>query len=232
MQIQREYYQPLAAAYIRGKLHALAASEHPELFEPELDELNDDKLAQLVALAQSHELRLHRFKRSLELPRVQKILGVLKGLQPANLLDIGTGRGVFLWPLLDALPYLPVTCIDRLDYRVADLQTMHAGGITRLNATHGDVTDLPFADHSFDVVTMLEVLEHVPQTRHALSEVCRVAQRFVLFSVPSKEDDNPEHIHLFTQQQLSQLLAEQGVKRLRFEYVPNHMIIIARIEHT
>lgn len=33
MQIQREYYQPLAAAYIRGKLNTLASSEHPELFE-------------------------------------------------------------------------------------------------------------------------------------------------------------------------------------------------------
>ena len=232
MQIQREYYQPLAAAYIRGKLHALASSGHPELFKPELDELNDGQIAQLLALAQSHELRLHRFKRSMELPRVQKVLGILKGLQPLNLLDIGTGRGAFLWPLLDTLPYLPVTCVDRLDYRVADLQTMHTGGITRLEATHGDVTALPFVDHSFDVVTMLEVLEHVPETRLALSEVCRVAQRFVLFSVPSQADDNPEHIHLFTQHQLGLLLAEQGLKRIHFEYVLNHMIVIAGIEHS
>src|SRR5579859_7267155 len=151
MQIQREYYQPLAAAYIRGKLHTLAGREHPELFEPELDELNDEELGQLVTLAQNHELRLHRFKRSTELPRVQKVLGTLKGLQPANLLDIGTGRGTFLWPLLDAFAYLPVTCVDRLDYRVADLQTMHMGGITRLEALHGDVTALPFADRSFDI---------------------------------------------------------------------------------
>jgi ubiquinone/menaquinone biosynthesis C-methylase UbiE len=167
----------------------------------------------------------------MDLPRVQKVLGVLKGLQPANLLDIGSGRGAFLWPLLDALPYLPVTCIDRLDYRVADLQAIHTGGLVRLNALHGDVTTLPFTDRSFDVVTMLEVLEHVPETRQALAEVCRVAQRFVLFSVPSKADDNPEHIHLFDQQQLRALLAEQGVIRVHVEYVLNHLIVVARIEH-
>jgi ubiquinone/menaquinone biosynthesis C-methylase UbiE len=230
MQTQREYYQPLAAAYIRGKLHTIAGGKYPELFGSELEALSDDAIARLVALAREHELRLHRFKRSMDLPRVQKVLGILKGLQPANLLDIGTGRGVFLWPLLDALPYLPVTCVDRLDYRVADLQAMHAGGLTRLSALYGDVTTLPFADGNFDSVTMLEVLEHVPETRKALAEVCRVARRFVLFSVPSKADDNPEHIHLFNQQQLRALLAEQGVTRVHVEYVLNHLIVVARIE--
>ncbi|MFO8083850.1 MAG: hypothetical protein R6U27_05975 [Desulfobacterales bacterium] len=46
-------------------------------------------------------LRLHRFKRNHSLPRVQKVLGILKTIQPASLLDIGTGRAVFLWPLID-----------------------------------------------------------------------------------------------------------------------------------
>src|SRR4051812_36148428 len=116
MQIEREYYQPLAAAYIRGKLRAIASQEYPEQFEPAPGELSDTAIAQLVRLARTHELRLHRFKRSMELPRVKKILGILQGLQPTSLLDIGTGRGAFLWPLLDAWPTLPVTCIDRLDY--------------------------------------------------------------------------------------------------------------------
>jgi hypothetical protein len=32
------------------------------------------------------------------LPRVRKVLGVLRGVHPANLLDVGSGRGAFLWP--------------------------------------------------------------------------------------------------------------------------------------
>lgn len=229
MRIQREYYQQFAAAYIRGKLRTLTGDEYPELFLPALEELSDEAIGRLLELAQAHELRLHRFKRSMELPRVQKVLGMLRGLQPSSLLDIGTGRGAFLWPLLAALPELPVTCLDRQDYRVADLQAIHEGGLTRLSALIGDVTALPFENQSFDVVTMLEVLEHVPDTRKAVTEVCRVARRFVLMSMPSKEDDNPEHIHLFNQQQLRALYAEQGVTRVHFEYVLNHMIVLARI---
>ena len=231
MNTQREYYLLLAAAYTRGKLQHTLSNDYPELFPGDLAELSESDLRQLIALAQQHELRLHRFKRTMDLPRVQKILGVLKGLQPGNLLDIGSGRGAFLWPLLDTFPYLPVTCIDRLDYRVAELQAVHDGGIERMEAVHGDVTELPFADASFDVVTMLEVLEHIPETRKALAEVCRVARRFVLLSVPSKADDNPEHLHLFEQQQLRALLGEQGITRVNVEYVLNHMLVVARIEH-
>jgi ubiquinone/menaquinone biosynthesis C-methylase UbiE len=230
MYTQPEYFQHTVAAYIRGKVRNTASSEYPELFTSELETLTESELGQLMMLAQKHELRLHRFKRTMELPRVQKILGVLKSLQPANLLDIGTGRGAFLWPLLDAFPHLPVTCVDRLAYRVSDLQAVHEGGVKNLEAIHGDVTALPFADHSFDVVTILEVLEHVPETRKALAELYRVARRFLLFSVPSKEDDNPEHIHLFDQQQLRALLSEQKITRVNFDYVLNHMIVIARIE--
>lgn len=230
MDIQRDYYQPQAAAYVRGRLQANLGTTYPWLFEPDLVELSEDDLQQLVELGEQQELRLHRFKRSMVLPRVQRVLGMLKGLQPVNMLDIGTGRGVFLWPMLEAFPGLPMTCVDQLDFRARDLQAVGAGGLSQLTALQGDVTALPFADRSFDVVTMLEVLEHVPDTRKALAEVCRVANRALILSVPSQADDNPEHIHLFSQADLRAFLAEQGVKRLNFSYVLNHMLVFAHRE--
>src|SRR5688572_21818678 len=170
----------LAAAYVRGKLgHTPGIA--PALIDAPLDSLDDAQLDALVRLGRAHELRLHRFKRTMGLPRVAKVLGVLKGILPTELLDIGSGRGAFLWPLLDAFPWLSVTALDTLDYRVADIQAVHDGGVVCLSAVHGDATQLPFDNAQFDVVTLLEVLEHIPDTVVALSEVCRVARRFVVF---------------------------------------------------
>ena len=226
----REYYQTLAAAYVRGKLaDAAVRAAHQPLFAQPLEALSAAELEQVIQLGLDAGLRLHRFKRTMDLPRVRRVLGMLRGLQPTSLLDVGSGRGAFLWPLLEAFPVLPVTTVDLLDYRVADMQAVHDGGVALLSASRQDVTALTFADRSFDVVTMLEVLEHIPNTEQALAEVCRVAGRCVIFSMPSKADDNPEHIYLFTEQRLRELLAAQGVRRVNISYVLNHMLVMATV---
>jgi ubiquinone/menaquinone biosynthesis C-methylase UbiE len=225
------YYERVAASYVRGKLHETASVEtYGTLFSRPLDLLAQDELVEIISIGNIHGLRLHRFKRTMDLARVRKVLGILRGIQPANVLDIGSGRGAFLWPLLDAIPALPVTATDILGYRVRDVEAVHDGGVTHLTAVHADVTALPFCDDTFDVVTMLEVLEHVPDSRQALAEVCRVARRFVILSVPSKSDSNPEHIHLFDAATLVALLREQGLTRVKVDPVLNHYVVVARGE--
>ena len=220
------YYRRLAAAYVRGRLGDASGDL---LFARALDDLADDELEAVMQSGIDAGLRLHRFKRAAELPRVRRVLGTLRGMQPEELLDIGSGRGVFLWPLLDAFPALPVTTADVLEYRVADMRAVRDGGIATLTPYHADATALPFAENAFDGVTLLEVLEHIPDTERALAEVCRVARRFVLLSVPSKGDDNPEHIHLFDAARLTALLERAGAARVRVEYVLNHMVVVATI---
>ena len=211
------YYLDLAAAFVRGRL-------------PDAPDLPP---AELVAYGRSHGLRVHKFKRSAELPRVRKVLGVLRSLGPASLLDVGSGRGVFLWPLLDAFPDLPVTALDRSPQRVADLEAVRWGGINWLTPTAGDVTALDFPDAAFDVVTILEVLEHLPDDRAGAREVLRVGGRFVVASVPSKPDDNPEHLRLYTAETLTELFtgaaADLGTTAsVKCEYVPNHIVAVVR----
>lgn len=221
-------YTRLAAAYVRGSLRA-ASGLDPVLFAAPLDTLDDAQCDAILALGRARELRLHRFKRTMGLARVAKVLGVLRGLVPVELLDIGSGRGAFLWPLLDALPHLPVTALDLRADRVAQIEAVIAGGVTHLQVRQGDATRLPFDDSTFDVVTLLEVLEHILDTARALSEVLRVARRWAVLSVPAKPDDNPEHIHLFDAASLDRLLREAGAARVSFDYVPGHIIAVAKV---
>ncbi len=204
------HYEEFAAAYARGKLGLSGGDE------------------EVLNRALAAELRLHRFKRSNQLPRVRKVLGLLRALAPERLLDLGTGRGVFLWPLLDQFPDLQVTCLDVLDFRVADLQAVARGGIARLSALNCPLESMPFADREFPVVTMLEVLEHTPDPFRALREVARVCQQALILSVPSIPDDNPEHLHLFSATQIQQWLSQVGFSRVKTDGVLNHLVVLGQ----
>ncbi|HLM55894.1 MAG TPA: methyltransferase domain-containing protein [Pyrinomonadaceae bacterium] len=209
------YFTRLAAAFVRGRLGEAAARG-----------LSD---AELVAAGLAAGLRLHKFKRNAELPRVRRVLGILRGLQPATLLDVGSGRGTFLWPLLDAFPDLMVTAVDTDARRVADINAVRDGGVPNLRALRADAAALGVEDKSVDVLTALEVLEHLASPQRAAAEAMRVARGHVVASVPSKEDDNPEHIHLFDRRGFESLLLGAGARGVKVDFVLNHMIAVARV---
>jgi SAM-dependent methyltransferase len=212
-ELDGRYYRDFAAAYVRGRL-GLADGQTSE---------------ELIRLGLRAGLRLHRFKRTGGLERVRRVLGVLRGLAPASLLDVGSGRGTALWPILDALPGVPVLAVDRKPQRVAGIQAVAAGGVGRLMAARMDAARLAIPDRSVDVVTILEVLEHLHRPDRAAAEAARVARRSVVASVPLHSDDNPEHIHLFDGPALRALFTAAGAVRVGIEYVPNHIIAVARV---
>ena len=203
------YFVELATAYVRGEL-GLDSSVSPE---------------EAFAAGRGAGLRLYRFKRG-GLPRVSRVLGLLRGLWPSDLLDVGSGRGTFLWPLLDERADLRVTTLERSPLRAAQLAALTRGGVARLQVLFGDVARAPLAEDSVDGATALEVLEHLVDPAAAARELVRVARRFVLVSVPSKPDDNPEHLHLFSPGDLEQLFLSAGARRVDVEHVLNHRVAV------
>lgn len=206
------HYRWLAASYARGALGRLDA--------------DDDSV---LAAAATAELRLHRFKRTSGLPRVRAVLGLLRGLGATSLCDLGSGRGAFVWPLLDELPELSVVAVDRLPHRVADLAAVARGGVARLTALRGDVARLGVATDATDVVTLLEVLEHLPDPAPAAREALRVARRAVVVTVPSTPDDNPEHLRLFDRASLTALFVDAGARRVVVDGVRGHLVAVAHV---
>ena len=163
------------------------------------------------------------------MPRVHKVLGFLKSIYFENLLDVGTGRGVFLFPFLDSFSCVEVTSVDILDKRIEMLNDIKNGGIDRLNVIKADICIQPFPDKSFDVITLLEVLEHITDVKKAIASAVKMARKYIVVSVPSKEDNNPEHIHLLTKNLLTEYFNECGVKKLHFDGVNGHLLMIAAI---
>ena len=230
---QEKYNIKYAVAAVRGQLkrtdNTMAISS--DLLNKPLCDLSDAEQKELIECGESLGIKLYYFKNSdRQLPRVNKVLGFLKGIYFESLLDVGSGRGVFLLPFLDEFPYIPVSSIDILDKRIDLLSDLANGGIDQLNVKKADICDQPYADNSFDVITLLEVLEHIPNIEKAISSAVNMARKYVVVTVPSKEDDNPEHIHLLTKDKLTEYFNACGVKKLSFDGVPGHLFMIAKVE--
>ncbi len=210
----RRYYVDIAAAYVRGA--------HPRLAT------GDD--AATVRAALGAGVDLFRFKRRDGLARVEAVLSLLRGLHPADLLDLGFGRGSFLFPFLDAFPEPPVTAVELHEPAVALLEAVKRGGYARVTPLQADITDLPVPDAAFDLVTALEVLEHLERPLLAAEHAVRAARRFVVASVPSKPDDNPEHVQLFTPASLEALFLAAGARKVRIQHLRGHIIALASVE--
>ena len=228
--MENKYNTLLAAAYARGMGQRTGTPVlPPELAQTPLEVLTEHELARLTDAGAQAGLKLYPFKQKEVLPRVSAVLGFLRGIQPESLLDVGSGRGMFLFPFLREFPEVPVTAVDLLPHRVELLQAMAAGGIQRLTALRQDICTWDASEGAFDVVTLLEVLEHIPEVDRAVEAAVRLARRYVVVTVPSKPDNNPEHIHLLTKEKLTELFQTAGCDRLKFGGVNGHLMAVASL---
>jgi SAM-dependent methyltransferase len=101
---------------------------------------------------------------------------------PKSLLDVGCGEGVLTEQWARRLGDRRVVGID------LDDPHLHAEWAKRtapnLEYRVMKAENLPFSDDAFDVATAIEVLEHVPDAEHTVAEMARVAERWLLVSVP------------------------------------------------
>ena len=142
-----------------------------------------------------------------------------------RLLDVGTGNGAFLSFLENASRPLHLRGLERSRSAIAASKC-------RAEITEGSVDALPFEDRSYDTVTALEVIEHLPYAVYpkALAEMARVSASQVVLSVPYRERrlmvDCPEcgcrfspifHLRTFDEDKLEGLVP--GFRLTAHEYV-------------
>ena len=117
--------------------------------------------------------------------RLERTLALLPG-GVRSVLDVGVGEGDWLRLLAESRPGIELNALDLSPQRLADLEVTHEDG-RAIGKHQGDVTKMPFEDGSIEVVTLLEVIEHVPDWEAAVTDALRVAGRGVLITVPYRE---------------------------------------------
>ncbi len=149
---------------------------------------------------------------------------------PSSVLDVGCGEGVLVqrWArrLAERKP-AEGTRVVGIDLEEESIQ---AGWAQRqapnLEYRVMKAADLPFAADEFDLASAIEVLEHVPDPEHTLSEMARCARRHLLVSVPREPlwrmlnmargaywpalGNTPGHLNHWSRQSFVALLARYG----------------------
>ncbi len=151
-----------------------------------------------------------------------------------RVLDIGCGNGRHTGAVYDLNEVTAVgadLCLDDLKTAKERLK-WHDGMVAHQNGSWAfsmaDITALPFADQSFDLVICSEVLEHVPNHKQAVQEILRVLKpgHDLVVSVPrfwpewicwalSTEYHNTKggHIRIYTRRKLERLIRRNGARK-------------------
>jgi ubiquinone/menaquinone biosynthesis C-methylase UbiE len=104
-------------------------------------------------------------------------------IKDRSIVDVGTGTGRAA--ILMARGGARVTAVDASQEMLEVAKTRAAEERLNIRFVRGDAHALQFADRNFDVAICLRVLMHAPDWRQCLSELCRVAERLVIFDYPS-----------------------------------------------
>ena len=107
----------------------------------------------------------------------------------ARVLDIGCGGGANLAQFLKLCPKGYVCGIDFSAESVATSLRKNAGAVAagRCEVRQGDVSRLPYADASFDLVTAFETVYFWPDVSAAFAEVFRVLGPSGVFLIVNEE---------------------------------------------
>jgi len=105
-------------------------------------------------------------------PRIQHVQVILKffgDLADRRVLDVGCGKGRFARVLQERNPEAEVWGLDISEEMLRYVPT-------GIHTRAGSMTELPFADSTFDCAYATESLEHAVDVARAVDEICRVVK--------------------------------------------------------
>lgn len=111
----------------------------------------------------------------------QGVRELVASLAPTSALEVGCGEGYSTAALRETLPEGVTLDASDVETRLVRLAQQRNPTVA---VTQESIYALQRASRSFDLVFVLEVLEHLDRPAEALAEALRVANRWVVASVP------------------------------------------------
>lgn len=149
--------------------------------------------------------------------------------EPRTILDAGCGTGINLALLSE---FGDVTGVDRSDEAIRFCHLRQ-----EVNVRKAELEALPFAEGTFDLVTALDVLEHIPDDGKALGEIIRVCKPggHVLITVPvfpslwCEHDEINHHIRRYQPKQIRALIAQNGLSIVQQSFMNTWLLPAALV---
>jgi ubiquinone/menaquinone biosynthesis C-methylase UbiE len=151
------------------------------------------KLNWIETIVMNNPVRAHLQKRR-EAPALTALAP--RPLEGADALVVGCGRGVDIEIAFEMILAARVTAIDLDERQVTRARARLARKIwgDRLRLEVGDVSAMPFAGASFDLVLDFGIIHHVPVWQEAVGEISRVLRpggQFLFEEIPKHVLDSP-----------------------------------------
>jgi len=154
-------------------------------------------------------------------------LAVQRYIQPgARILDVGFGLGYGL-EMMAAAGGKP-SGID-IDYKAVEKAQRFVQENTGIEEIRGyDGKTIPFPDKSFDIITCIDVIEHVPDYLGLIQEMVRVSKGVVILSTPNRRPEytrrngkprNPWHLREWTYEEFCAILNQVLDVRLEWHFL-------------
>ena len=144
--------------------------------------------------------------------------------QPRSVLDVGCGEGVLTHEWAAKLGDGRIVGIDLDDPKLAAEWENRQRANLEYRAE--EATSLSFDDGEFDTAAAIEVLEHVPEPEATVAEMARVAERWLLVSVPREPlwrglnmargaywgslGNTPGHLNHWSKRSFTRMLSRHG----------------------
>lgn len=154
---------------------------------------------------------------------LRRVAELVVARSPRGILEVGCGEGFVLQALRDAGVRCPMRGIDFSESAIAEARERVPDATFDVQ----DAVELAQSGERYDLVLMIEVLEHLPDPKRMLSVLSRLAERHVVLSVPwepffrglnfmrgkhlSAWGNDPEHIQHWGRREFERFVGDQFV---------------------